>query len=79
MSLDDPHAHPKNEDAVRAAPPELPAQDLKQYKQSVMSLLRPGETTLAALRWDFFPWQTCFSNTCCCSALLYNTVAVDMG
>ena len=51
MSVDNPHAHPKNEDAVRAAPPELPAQDLKQYKQAVMSLLQSGETIPAALRW----------------------------
>ena len=51
MSMDPPHAHPKNEDPVRAAPPELPAQDLKQYKQAVMSLLQPGETIPAALRW----------------------------
>ena len=53
LSMDTPQAHPKNEDAVIAAPPELPAQDLKQYKQAVMSLLRPGETIPAALRCGF--------------------------
>lgn len=55
MSTDKPHAHPKNEDAVAAAPPELPAQDLKQYKEAVLSLLQHGETVPAALRWGFFP------------------------
>ena len=53
MSMGNPHAHPKNQDALRAAPPELPAQDLKQYRQAVLSLLQPGETIPAALRWGF--------------------------
>lgn len=55
MSTDKPHAQPKNGDAVAAAPPELPAQDLKQYKEAVMRLLQHRETIAAALRWGFFP------------------------
>ena len=55
MSTDKSHAHPRNEDAVAAAPPELPARDLKQYKEAVLSLLQHGETVPAALRWGFFP------------------------
>ena len=50
MSIDNPDAQPKNEEAVCAAPPEPPARDLQQYKQAVMSLLQPGETVPAALR-----------------------------
>ena len=55
MSVDDPTAQPKNEDPVQAAPPELPAQDLRQYRQTVLQLLRPEETIKAALRWPHVP------------------------
>ena len=50
MSIDNPRAQPQNEDAVQAAPPELPARDLRHYRQTIVQLLHPGETVPAALR-----------------------------
>jgi len=51
LSVDDPGAHPENDEDVRPAPPELPPQDLGGYKQSILEMLRPGETVPGALRY----------------------------
>lgn len=50
LSVDDPGAHPANDEDVQPAPPELPAQALKRYRQTVLELLHAGETVPAALR-----------------------------
>ncbi|KAL0041833.1 hypothetical protein WJX79_005958 [Trebouxia sp. C0005] len=50
LSVDDPGAHPANDEYVQPAPPELPAQALKRYRQTVLELLHAGETVPAALR-----------------------------
>ena len=50
MSVDHPGARPANDEEVRAAPPELPPTELKQYKQTVLELLLADETIPAALR-----------------------------
>ncbi len=50
FSVDDPWAHPVNDEYVRPAAPELPAQNLNRYRQTVLELLHAGETVPAALR-----------------------------
>lgn len=50
MSLDQPDTHPKNDEEMQEAPPELPAAQLLQYRDTVLGLLRADETLPAALR-----------------------------
>ena len=56
--MDNPNFQPTNDEPVRPAPPELPAQDLQRYKQTIASSLRLDETVLTALRSVFLAWQT---------------------
>ena len=53
--MDHPELQPANDDPVRVAPPELPAQDLQRYKQKIASSLQAGESVLTALRSAFMP------------------------
>ncbi len=50
LSVDDPGAHPANDEYVQPAPPELPAQALKRYRQTILELLYAEDTIPAALR-----------------------------